>query len=189
MEAHMVSVLSLWLPILLSAIAVFVLSSLIHMVLGYHKNDFLPLPNEDAALNALQPLNIPKGEYLFPRPASMADMKSEAFIARWKRGPVGMLTIMPNDKFTMAPQLVGWFVYSIVISIFAGYVASRALGPGADYIQVFRFVSTTAFLGYAGALWQQTIWYHHSVATTLKATFDGLLYALVTAGFFGWLWP
>ena len=36
----MVSLADLWLPILLSAVLVFVASSLIHMVLGWHRHDF-----------------------------------------------------------------------------------------------------------------------------------------------------
>ncbi len=35
----MVSLMSLWIPILVSAVIVFVLSSIIHMVLPYHRTD------------------------------------------------------------------------------------------------------------------------------------------------------
>lgn len=185
----MVSVMSLWIPILSSAVAAFVLSSLVHMVFGYHKNDFGTVPNESGVMAALRPFNIPPGEYLMPRPSSMEDMRSDEFKAKWLQGPVAMLSVMPNKEMGMGKQLTGWFVYCLVMSIFAAYVTSRAVAPGADYMQVFRFASTTAFIGYTAALWQSTIWYHHSVRTTLIQTFDGLLYALVTAGFFGWLWP
>jgi hypothetical protein len=34
-----------------------------------------------------------------------------------------------------------------------------------------------------------SIWYHRSWGTTLRYTVDGLVYALLTAGIFGWLWP
>ncbi len=54
---------------------------------------------------------------------------------------------------------------------------------------VFRFVAVAAFLGYALALWQFPIRYARSLTTTIKATMDGLAYALVTAGTFAWLWP
>ena len=36
----MVGLAALWLPILLSAVIVFVASSLIHMVSGWHKSDY-----------------------------------------------------------------------------------------------------------------------------------------------------
>jgi len=47
----MVSIVSLWLPILLSAAAVFILSSIIHMVLKYHNNDFKALPSEEPVMD------------------------------------------------------------------------------------------------------------------------------------------
>jgi|SRR6516164_9797574 len=77
----------------------------------------------------------------------------------------------------------------VVIGVFAAYVAGRALPPGTDYLQVFRFVGATAFIGYSVALWQMSIWNRRAWLTTIKATVDGLIYALLTAGTFGWLWP
>jgi hypothetical protein len=89
----------------------------------------------------------------------------------------------------MGKPLVLWFVYSVVVSIFAAYVASRAVPAAAHYLAVFRFAGVTAFVGYALALWQMAIWYNRSLATTIRGTIDGLVYACVTAGTFGWLWP
>ena len=43
----MVSISALWLPILLSAVIVFVASSIIHMVLPVHRGDYRKLPEED----------------------------------------------------------------------------------------------------------------------------------------------
>ena len=82
-----------------------------------------------------------------------------------------------------------WFVYSLVVSLFAAYVAGHALGPGAHYRQVFRFAGTVAFIGYALALWQMSIWYRRAWAMTLKSTFDGVIFALVTCAVFTWMWP
>ena len=89
----------------------------------------------------------------------------------------------------MGRNLILWFLYSVVVSLFAAYLAGRALSPGASYRTVFRFAGATAFIGYAAALWQMSIWYRRAWATTIKATADGLIYALLTAGAFGWLWP
>jgi hypothetical protein len=185
----MVPLTSLWLPILLSAVIVFVASSVIHMVLGYHKNDLLALPKEDEVMAALRPFNIPPGDYGMPKPASMKDMGSPAFIEKMKRGPAVFMTVLRPGPFETGAQLAQWFVYSVVISVFSSYVASRAVGPGADYLMVFRFVGTTAFMGYAMALPQFSIWYRRNWVTTLRSVFDGLLYASLTAGTFGWLWP
>jgi hypothetical protein len=34
-----------------------------------------------------------------------------------------------------------------------------------------------------------SIWYSRAWINTIKSTIDGLIYALLTAGTFGWLWP
>lgn len=185
----MVPLLSLWLPIVLSALFVFVASSIIHMVLGYHNNEWKKLPAEDQVMDALRKATIPPGEYIMPHCGSQKGMKDPAFVAKMKQGPVAFLTVMPSGPPAMGRSLALWFVYCLVVSLFAAYVAGRALAPGAHYLSVFRFAGATAFIGYALALWQNTIWYRRALSTTLKANADGLVYALLTAGTFGWLWP
>jgi hypothetical protein len=185
----MISLTALWLPILLSAVIVFVASSIIHMVLPWHKGDYPKMPNEEKAMDALRPLAIPPGDYMVPRPASMQDMKSPEFLEKLKKGPVMMVTVMPNGPSSMGRNLGMWFVYSIVISFFAAYIASRALPAGAHYLEVFRFAGATAFIGYSAALWPMSIWYRRAWSITIKSTIDGLIYGMLTAGTFGWLWP
>jgi hypothetical protein len=116
-------------------------------------------------------------------------MRSQEFIAKMNKGPIVIMTVIPGGQINMGKNLALWFVYSLVVSLFAGYIASRAVGPGADYLDVFRFVGTTAFMGYSLGLVQFSIWYHRNWMTTCKSVFDGLVYALFTAGAFGWLWP
>jgi hypothetical protein len=185
----MVPVTSLWAPILLSAVIVFVASSIMHMVLPFHRKDYRKLPDEDGVMAALRPFAIPPGDYLLPNGGSPGAMKDPAFLEKMNKGPMAMMTVMPSGMPAMGPIFGLWYLYCAVVSLFAGYVAGVALPPGSDYMQVFRIVSTVAFVGYSLALWQQTIWYKRSWATTLRATIDGLLYGLLTAGTFGWLWP
>ena len=185
----MVPITSLILPILLSAVAVFIISSIIHMVLGYHKNDFVGLSNEKQVMDDLRKYNIPPGDYHFPRANSMKEMSSPEFIEKMKQGPVGMITIMKSGPPNMTKELIMWFIYSLIVGIFAAYVVGRALGPEAHYLAVFRFAGVTAFVGYGLALLQNSIWYKRNWAATLKSMFDGLIYALFTGGIFGWLWP
>ncbi|MFN0180980.1 MAG: hypothetical protein ACKVZ0_19415 [Gemmatimonadales bacterium] len=185
----MVGVLSLWLPILLSAVAVFLVSSIAHMATKWHQDDFRKLPDEAAVAAALRPLAIPPGDYLLPCPGDSKEMASPAFQEKLVKGPVAMLTVLPNGPTPMGSNLAWWFVYTLVVGAVAGYLAGAALGPGAPYLSVFRFVGTTAFSGYSLALWQATIWFRKSIGTTIRGTIDGLIYALVTAGIFGWLWP
>lgn len=185
----MVGLAALWLPILLSAVIVFVVSSLVHMVLPWHKSDYPKLANEDQVMNALRPLGIPPGDYVMPRPSSREGMRSPEFLEKMKKGPVVMMTVMPNGPMGMGKNLTQWFLFSVVVGVFAAYVAGRALPTGAPYLAVFRFAGVTAFLAYSGALWPMSIWYRRAWTTTIKATIDGLLYGLLTAGTFGWLWP
>lgn len=185
----MIDLVSLWLPILISAVFVFIVSSIIHMFLPYHRNDFKKLPSEDEVMESLRKFNIPPGDYGMPCANDPATMKSEAFKEKMKKGPVAFITVMESGEWKMGANLVQWFIYCIIVSIFAGYIASRALGPDAYYLKVFRFAGATAFIGYAMALLQNSIWYKRNWGTTLKSMFDGLIYALVTAGVFGWLWP
>ncbi len=185
----MVSITSLWLPILLSAVIVFVASSIIHMVLPYHRKDFGKVPSEDEVMDALRKFNIPPGEYVIPCAGSPKEMGTPEFIEKIKKGPAAFMTVMPSGPPSMGMSLVQWFVYCIVVGIVAAYITGRALEPGAHYLGVFRFAGCTAFTGYALALLQNSIWYKRSWSTTLKSVFDGLVYALLTAGTFGWLWP
>lgn len=185
----MVSIVSLWLPILLSAVAVFIISSIIHMVLKYHQNDFIKVPDEDKVMDALRDFKIPPGEYMMPHADDMKEYGTTEFIEKIKNGPCAMMTIMENKPDNMVKSLLLWFVYSIVISIFAAYISSRAVGAETYYLEVFRFTGATAFIGYTAGLWQNSIWFKRSWITTIKNTIDGLIYALVTAGVFGWLWP
>ena len=185
----MVSVTELWLPILVSAVFVFIASSLIHMVLGYHKNDFRAVPDESGVADALRRFNIPPGDYCLPRASSMADMKNPAFMEKLKKGPELMMTVLPNGQWGMGAQLTQWFFFSALVSVFAAYIAGRALGPGANYLEVFRFAGCTAFVGYALGAIPPSIWYKKNWGTTLKTVFDGLVYVLLTGGTFGWLWP
>jgi hypothetical protein len=185
----MVSVVSLWLPILLSAVIVFVASSIIHMVLTYHRTDFGKVPNEDQVMEALRQFDVPPGDYVIPYAGSMTAMKSPEFIEKTAKGPVAFITMIPSGPRSMGPQLVLWFIYSVIVGIFAGYVAGIVRGPGSEYLGVFRIVGTVAFVGYSLALLQNSIWYRRSWSATLKSVFDGLVYGLLTAGTFGWLWP
>jgi hypothetical protein len=185
----MVPLLSLWAPILVSAVIVFVASSIIHMVLPYHRNDLRRFAREDELLDALRRLDIAPGDYAAPHAGSPEGMRNPEFIAKMKKGPLVLMTVSPGSAPSMASNLTLWFLYTVLVSVFAAYVAGRALAPGAHYLGVFRFAGAVAFAGYSLGILQSSIWYRRNWGTTMKVVFDGLLYALLTAGTFGWLWP
>ncbi len=185
----MVPLLDLWLPIVLSAVFVFVVSSLIHMALQYHKHDMRKLPNEDQLLAAMRAQNVQPGMYMFPLAGSMKEMCTPEMKKKLELGPVGSMTLRPSGGFSMGPSLAQWFVFSLVIGACAGYAAGIVLGPGADTTTVFRMTSTVALLGYGFSSIQDSIWKAVPWGVSLKYVFDGLLYALTTGATFAWLWP
>ncbi len=185
----MTELTSLWLPILLSSVTVFILSSVIHMALPWHKNDFKKLPEQDKVMDALRPFNVPPGDYMMPCVSDSNEMKSPEFMEKIKKGPVWIISARPNGEWQMAKPLIQWFIFLLVVGIFAAYIASRALPIGAHYLQVFRFVGASAFMGFSFAYAPISIWFGRSWSSTIKMMIDGLIYALVTAGIFGWLWP
>jgi len=185
----MTTIAALWMPILISAVIVFIASSIIHMGPFWHRSDFPPLPDQDRIMDALRPFGLRPGEYSLPRASDHKAMQSPEFTEKLKRGPVLLMTVIPNGPIAMGRSLVLWFVYTVIVGVLAAYVAGRTLAPGADYLTVFRIAGTTAFIAYAVGLWQQSIWYRRPWRSTLKLTLDGLVYALLTGGAFGWLWP
>ena len=179
-----------WLAILVGAVAVFLVSSVLHMALPIHKGDYQGLPQESDALEKLRALNLGPGSYSFPRPQSMKDMSSPEMIEKYKQGPVGMMTILPNGVPAVGTSLVLWFLYSVVINIFVAYVLYVAsIGattePGA--MTVFRLTSTVAILAYALGHFHDSIWKGQSWSTTMKFVFHGVVYGLITAVAFTWL--
>ena len=185
----MISLSALWLPILVSSVAVFVASSIIHMASPWHKSDYPRVPNEDRVMDLLRPLAIPPGDYMIPRPSSRDDMRSPEFLDKMKKGPVMMVTVLPSGPMSMGRNLGLWFLYCAAVGTSAAYITERVLLAGAAFGPVFRFIGAIAFIGYAAALWQMSIWYRRAWSTTIKATIDGVIYAALTAAAFGWLWP
>ncbi len=185
----MITIASLWLPILLAAVAVFLVSSAMHTVLGYHWNDYRAVPNQAAAMETLRGLNLAPGEYAIPKAADMQQMRSSEFKALHHRGPVMLLNVAAGGEMSIGKNLLQWFLYLVVVGIFCAYIAGRELPPGANYLTVFRLVGFSAFMGYALALPQSSIWYRRNWRVTLVEMVEGLVYAGLTAGTFGWLWP
>jgi hypothetical protein len=179
--------ISLWLPILASAVLVFIVSCIIHMALPWHKGDYSKIPNEDQVMDALRPLNIPPGDYMVPRCDRMEDMKTPEFKAKRQRGPVFIATFM-DGEMAIGKNMAQWFVYLLVISYFAAYVGAHASTLSLVAVHSRRIIGITAFLGYGGALCQSSIWYRRSWCVTIKSLVDSVVYAAVTAITFAWLW-
>ena len=185
----MVSLTALWLPILLSAVVVFLASSVLHMVLKYHYKDYQKLPDEEALRAAMREQGVEPGNYAFPCPEDPKEWQSKEFAEKFKEGPVGFMNVKPSGPPAMGKYLVQWFVFCVVIGIFCAYLASRTLAAGTEYLMVFRVTGTIAFIAYGVSSVSESIWKAQSWATTGRFIVDGLVYSLLTGGVFGWLWP
>ena len=184
-----VPVASLWLPILLSAVAVFVVSSILHMVLPYHRKDYRQVPNEGEAMATLRKGGLTPGLYHFPWGNNPKEMSSPEMVARLKEGPVGILAVMPSGPMNMGKFLGLWFVYTLLVSLFVGYLLACTLGAGTEAMHVFRVASAAAFLSFALPYFADSIWKAYPWGVSVKSMFDGLLYSLAAGGVFAWLWP
>jgi hypothetical protein len=179
----------LWLPILLSSVAVFVVSSIIHMVIPWHRGDYGTLPGEDEVLEAMRAQGVKPGTYMFPGCSSMKDMSTPEMLAKYEKGPVGFMTVVPSGAPAMGKNLCQWFLYSLVIGVFAAYVGSLAVAPGAGFAMALRVTGAVAVLGHAVSVLQDSIWKGQRWSITLKFVADGILYGVVTGVVFGAMWP
>lgn len=185
----MVWILDLWLPIVLSAIMVFFASSILWMALPIHKNDYKALGDkESSVMNTLRGLNLGGGMYMFPCCDPKVIKDDPAAAERLKTGPWGLITIMATP-FNFGKSLGLWMLNTLLIAFFVAYIASHALAPGADYLKVFQIVGATTFLAYGGNALCDSIWKGRPWSHLPGTVIDALIYALLTAGAFGWLWP
>ena len=184
----MIDLAQLWLPILLSAIAVFVASSLIHMVLQWHKSDYQKLPNEDEVRMAILNGRATPGQYMLPhcvtRPVGESDIQR-----KFAEGPIGILALKAAGPPKMGPMLLQWFVYVLLLGAVVAYLASRSLGPSAPFLNVFRLVATISFLAFVCGSIQNGIWMGRQWRSVALDGVDALIYGAVSGAIFGWLWP
>lgn len=184
-----VSLMQLWIPIVAGGLLVWFASGLIHMALKYHNSDYLELDNEDEVAAALKKGSPSPGVYTTPFCVDMSKMKEESMQQRFKEGPVAFITVFPKGMPPMGKLMGQQIAYSIVGCLFIAYCATLALAPGAEYMTVFRFVAAVGFLTFGWATIPFGIWYGLRWPTIFKYLLDALIYALVAAGVFGWLWP
>jgi hypothetical protein len=185
-DARLVPLSELWPPVFVSAALVVSASYVLHRVLNYHLRDYDRLANEADVIEALERLGVPPGNYPMPLPTTSREMMGPAFMVRRARGPIWLNVMRP---FSMRMVLLEWFAYALVVGVFTAHVTGQALGPRAAPREVARFAGTIAFGGHSLALWQRSIWYQTKWSRTLRSTFDGLVYGILTGLAFAALWP
>ena len=180
---------SLWIPVTVAAVVVFVASAVLHMVLKYHKADYRPLPNEDAVRDSLRSAAPAPGTYFTPHCPDMKQLNEPAVREKFEKGPVALVTVMPSGPPTMGKQLTLWFGFTLLVSFVSAYVARITLHPGADGLLVLRVTGTVAFAGYAVGRIMDSIWKGQPWSNTLRELLDGAIYSALTGLTFLLLWP
>lgn len=179
---------SLWIPVVVSAVAVFAMSSLIHMVLGYHKADYKGVPNEDAVAEAMRKGSLSPGVYFLPYCPDHKQMKEPAVIEKFTRGPVALITVLPSGAPAMGKHLTLWFGLCLLTSFMSAYVVRHTLTAEASAYLVMRITATVSFLGFGFGAITDYIWHGIPMSNTIRALIDALVYALVTGLVFRLLW-
>ena len=181
--------LHLWLPILATAIAVFVASSLIHMVIQWHKSDYKKLLNEDVVRDAIRAGSPGPGQYILPHCAEMKDMQNDAMKQKFVDGPVGMLVLRRSGPPAMGASLFQWFLYTLAVAAISGAMAMRVFGPMGSAHGAGHLVGLVSFLTYTGGSVQYGIWMGKPWGSVAKDALDGLIYAAIGMLIFSYLWP
>lgn len=183
----MTTIISLWLPVIISAVLVFIVSSILHMLFTYHNSDYKKLPAEDDVMEALNKFNIPSGDYMMPYTTDPKERKSKEFQDKFKKGPAAVITFFTSAEMNMGKSLGLWFIYCLIVTAFSAYSVGHIAGLGSGYMNIFKLAAMSSFAGYSLGLMQYSIWFRKSWSATIKSMFDGVIYALLTAGVFGWL--
>ena len=185
----MVSWSALLLPSLVSAVLVFIASSLIHMVVKWHASEYKTVPNEDEVRAVIGKSAPTPGKYVVPFCKDGKAMATPEMQKKFTDGPNLVMFVRPNGNVKLGSFLGSWFAYTLVVSLVAGYLARATLAPGAEYLHVFQIVGAASWLAYAWSIPSDSIWMGKPWSSTFAYMFDGLIYAALTAGTYGWLWP
>jgi hypothetical protein len=180
---------SLWLPVVVSAVAVWFVSSILHMVLKYHRADYKPLPDEAAIASAVRQAGPGPGVYMTPYGGDASALKDPAFRKRYEEGPVALITVMRSGPPAMGKYLAQWFLLCLLVSFVASYVARNTLSPGMDGLKVMQITGAVAFAGYGLGYIQDSIWKAIPWSNSLRGMLDAAIYAVVTGLVFRLLWP
>lgn len=176
--------LSLILPIVLSAVALFFASFLSWMVLQLHKKDWGKVGKEEELMAAVKRCDLPEGSYMFPFSGSQAEMQSEAFQKRYDAGPRGVLTILP--KTNMGQNLALTFAYFLAVSAGLAFLAAQAFDRGAATWSVFQLVFVAGFMAFLASIVQHAIWFRPRI---VGHVIESVAYAAITGVIFAAMWP
>lgn len=176
---------ALWLPIVLSSIALFIASAVAWMFMPHHKGDYAKLSNEDQFMGQIREAKIPVGRYMFPNMGSHKNANDPEMKRKCSEGPVGTLTILGNVN--MGANMACTFVFFLIASACLAYLLWLVI-PGSDtsFFRLFRIAGTAGILTYTASAIPNDIWFKRPTWTNV---IDGIVYGLITGAIFAALWP
>lgn len=181
---------TLWMPVIVTAIAIFIASSLIHMVFKWHNSDYRPLANEDAVRAALSSGTPALGLYAVPYCTDMKEMGSESMMKKLNEGPNAYITVRPNGMPNMGTMLGQWFLLTLVVAAMVAVATAGAIGPGsANAAGAGYLAGMMTFLAYFVGSLCNSVWMGKTWGSTAKDAGDALIYGVITGTIFLKLWP
>lgn len=185
----MVSMMQVLLPLVVSAIGIFVASSLIHMVFKWHTPDYRKLANEDEVAAALRKGGATPGQYVLPHCMDMKEMQSAEMQKKYADGPNGYVVLGPNGLPNIGKSLLQWFVLTLVVSGFIACICAAVFAPGAAPGTLLHVAGMIAFAAYGAGSVIDAIWFARAWGIVAKDLLDALIYAAITGASFALLWP
>jgi hypothetical protein len=179
------TIVSLWLPIIVSAVVAFIAGSVIWMAMPWHKGEWKKTADEEAVRAALK--GCAPGRYTVPNVQDQAEWNNPEIKQMAIEGPNAFITVVPSGVPAMGGKLVAMFAYNLLVAVICAYMVSRTLPADAAYLSVFRISGTVAFIAYGMAYVQESVWFGRPWSATVMTFLDALIYAVLTGGVFGWL--
>jgi len=186
---------ALWIPILASAAAVWIISAVFWMAINHHNKDFDRLPDEAAFIAAVKSLNIPPGVYGFPYFGDRSACNTPEGKKAMTEGPLGMLYNW-RPGLGMGKNMVITFLVYIAVSVCIAYIAWNAfrhdgvpVAPAPSFGRVMQITGTAGVAAYAFAFIPGGVWFQAKGRSLVLGMIDGVVYGLVTGAIFAWRWP
>ena len=179
----------LWQPILVATAFCFIASAVLWMMGPHHKGDWKAAPNQDAVIDALRKGGADAGGYMFPYADRGDKTAFQESMKKWAEGPSGIMYVFPRGAMSMGRMMGQQLVFFLIVNVFLAYVGHHGQLDGQPYLRVFQVIGCVAFMTYSLGTVPESIWFGRPWRHWLTGAFDGLVYALLTAGTFGWLWP
>lgn len=184
----------LWLPIVVSAVAVWIAGAVIWMAMPHHKKDMLELPNRTEAIEKIRSLGLPPGNYMFPAGGCSKETMKDPEVQRcWKEGPLGYISLWKTPP-KMGGNMIGTFCVHVVVSVLVGYLAWVTIGGGAaglaglgaepGFGRIFQVAGTAGILAYAFSHVPNGLWFGASKRAIAMNIVDGVVYGLIMGAVF-----